>query len=49
MILFPNHERGTMILAELPYSFAIVVTSETWRVERLFSFGLLSNLILWLS
>ena len=32
--------RGTMILAELPNSFAIVVTSDIWRVERLFNLGL---------
>jgi len=43
MILFPNHERGTMILAELPNSVAIVVISDTWRVERLFNLGLLST------
>ena len=41
MILFPNHERGTMILAELPNSVAIAVISDTWRVERLFNFELL--------
>jgi hypothetical protein len=28
MILLPNHERGTMILAELPYSLAIAVISD---------------------
>ena len=38
MILFPNHERGTIILAELPNSLAIAVISDMWRVERLFNF-----------
>jgi hypothetical protein len=38
MILLPNHERGTIILAELPYSLAIAVTSDTRRVELLFGF-----------
>jgi len=42
MTLLPNHERGTMIFAELPNSLAIVVISDTWRVERLFNFGLLT-------
>jgi hypothetical protein len=37
MTLFPNHERGTMILAELPNSVAIAVASDTWRVERRFN------------
>jgi hypothetical protein len=32
---------GTIILAELPNSLAIAVTSDTWRVERLFNFVLL--------
>jgi len=41
MTLLPNHERGTMIFAELPNSLAIAVTSDTWRVELLFDFGLL--------
>jgi len=40
MILFPNHERGTMILAELPNSLAIAVISDTRRVERLLNFVL---------
>jgi hypothetical protein len=29
MILLPNHERGTMIFAELPNSLAIAVISDT--------------------
>jgi hypothetical protein len=29
--------RGTIILAELPNLLAIAVTSDTWRVERLFN------------
>jgi hypothetical protein len=39
MILLPNHERGTIILVELPYSLAIAVISDTCRVERRFNFG----------
>jgi hypothetical protein len=46
MTLFPNHERGTIIFAELPNSVAIAVASDTWRVERLFNFGLLSLFII---
>jgi hypothetical protein len=37
MILLPNQERGTIILAELPNLLAIAVISDTWRVERLFN------------
>ncbi|MGC1931731.1 MAG: hypothetical protein WA667_22405 [Candidatus Nitrosopolaris sp.] len=33
--LLPSQLRGTIILAELPNSLAIAVTSDTWRVERL--------------
>ena len=46
MILFPSHERGTMILAELPNSFAIAIISDTWRVECLFNFELLLHFII---
>jgi len=46
MILFPNQERGTMILAELPNSLAITVISTMCRVEHLFNFGLLSLFII---
>ena len=28
----PDHERGTMILTELPYSLAIAVISDTFRL-----------------
>ena len=35
--------RGIMILDELPNSLAIVVISDTWRVERPFNFELLST------
>jgi hypothetical protein len=34
---FLSQPRGTMILAELPNSLAIAVTSDMWRVERLFN------------
>jgi hypothetical protein len=44
--LFPNHERGTIILAELPNSPAIAVISDTWRVDRLFNFGFLTLFII---
>jgi hypothetical protein len=30
MILLPNHERGTIIFAELPNSVVIAVISDTW-------------------
>jgi len=46
MSLLPNHERGTIILAELPNSPAIAVPSDTWRVELLFDFGLLLRLFI---
>jgi hypothetical protein len=32
---------GTMIFAELPNSLAIAITSDTGRVERFFTIGLL--------
>jgi hypothetical protein len=38
MTLLFNHERGTIILAELPNSVAIAVTSDIWRVERRLNF-----------
>ena len=34
--LLPSQLLGTIILAELPYSLAIAVTSDMCRVERLF-------------
>ena len=46
MTLLPNHERGTMIFVELPNSLAIAVTSDTWRIELLFDFGLLLRLFI---
>jgi hypothetical protein len=46
MILLRNHERGTMIFAELPNPLAIAVTSDTWRVELLFDFGVLLRLFI---
>ena len=38
--------RGTIILAELPNSLAIAVTSDTCRVERLFNFAPLRTLFI---
>ena len=46
MILLPSHDRGTMILAELPNSLDIAVISDTWRVEHLFISAHLSCMIL---
>jgi hypothetical protein len=44
MTLLPSHDLGTIILAELPNSFAIAVISEgllwLWRVRRM---GLLGS------
>ena len=48
MILFPNHERGTIILDELPNSLAIAVISDTCRVERLFITAFLSEFSLYI-